>query len=92
MPLTVELSFYIGAVLFLGTVIWTVVTTPEYPPEDINAFKEQQIQRGGILNTFREIGTAVQEMPRTCDSLPGYSVLPGSVYTAFSLFSPSRSS
>jgi maltose/moltooligosaccharide transporter len=69
MPLTVELSFYIGAVLFLGTVIWTVVTTPEYPPEDINAFKEQQIQRGGILNTFREIGTAVQEMPRTMRQL-----------------------
>lgn len=68
-PLTVELSFYIGAVLFLGTVIWTVVTTPEYPPEDLKAFKEEQIQRGGIFNTFREIGTALQEMPQTMRQL-----------------------
>lgn len=69
MPLTVELSFYIGAALFLGTVLWTVVTTHEHPPEDIKAFKEQQIQRGGIENTFREIGTAVQKMPQTMRQL-----------------------
>ncbi|MBE9032080.1 MFS transporter [filamentous cyanobacterium LEGE 11480] len=31
-PQTVELSFYIGAALFLGLVLWTVVTTPEQPP------------------------------------------------------------
>ena len=28
-PLSVKLSFYLGAAVFLGTVIWTVVTTPE---------------------------------------------------------------
>ncbi|MEM9266096.1 MAG: MFS transporter [Cyanobacteria bacterium P01_F01_bin.13] len=28
-PPSIKLSFYIGAAVFLGTVIWTVVTTPE---------------------------------------------------------------
>jgi maltose/moltooligosaccharide transporter len=28
-PLTVKLSFYLGAIIFLVTVLWTVITTPE---------------------------------------------------------------
>ncbi len=68
-PLTVELSFYVGAALLLGTVLWTVVSTKEYPPEDLKAFKEQQAQQGGILNTFREIGAALREMPPTMRQL-----------------------
>ena len=26
-------SFYIGAIVFMSAIIWTIVTTPEYPPE-----------------------------------------------------------
>jgi maltose/moltooligosaccharide transporter len=33
-PLSVRLSFYIGAVAFMGAVLWTVFTTREYPPSD----------------------------------------------------------
>jgi maltose/moltooligosaccharide transporter len=33
-PFSVTLSFYIGAVAFLGAVLWTVFTTAEIPPED----------------------------------------------------------
>ena len=68
-PLTVELSFYIGAVLLLVTVLWTVVSTKEHPPEDIEAFKEEQAERGGVLNTFREIWAGLQEMPLTMRQL-----------------------
>ena len=32
-PFNVTLSFYIGAIVFLVTIIWTVITTKEYPPE-----------------------------------------------------------
>jgi maltose/moltooligosaccharide transporter len=31
-PLNVKLSFYVGAAAFLGAVLWTIVTTREYPP------------------------------------------------------------
>ncbi|MCA1992077.1 MAG: MFS transporter, partial [Coleofasciculus sp. S288] len=68
-PLTVELSFYVGAAFFLGTVLWTVLSTKEYPPEDLEAFKQEQAKRGGIINTFREIWTALQEMPLTMRQL-----------------------
>lgn len=33
-PLSVKLSFYIGAAAFLGAVLWTVFTTKEYPPTE----------------------------------------------------------
>ena len=32
-PLTVRLSFYVGAAAFFGAVLWTILTTKEYPPE-----------------------------------------------------------
>jgi len=32
-PRSVHLSFYIGAVVFLGCVLYTIVTTREYPPD-----------------------------------------------------------
>jgi len=32
-PFNVTLSFYIGAVVFLITILWTVITTKEYPPD-----------------------------------------------------------
>jgi maltose/moltooligosaccharide transporter len=40
-PLTVRLSFYIGAAVFLAAVLWTIVTTKEYPPEDMEAFTRE---------------------------------------------------
>jgi maltose/moltooligosaccharide transporter len=33
-PLSVRLSFYIGAAAFMGAVLWTVFNTKEYPPSD----------------------------------------------------------
>ena len=33
-PFNVSLSFYIGAFVFLVAILWTVVTTKEYPPEE----------------------------------------------------------
>jgi maltose/moltooligosaccharide transporter len=33
-PQSVRLSFYIGAVAFLGAVLWTVFSTSEYPPSE----------------------------------------------------------
>ena len=32
-PVSVRISFYIGAVAFMGAVLWTVFTTREYPPD-----------------------------------------------------------
>ena len=62
-PLTVELSFYIGAALFLGTVLWTVLTTPEYPPQNLAKFELLKEKRGGIASSIRETWYAFRDMP-----------------------------
>lgn len=41
-PLSVRLSFYIGAVVFFGAVLWTVLRTKEYPPEKLKSFEEEK--------------------------------------------------
>jgi maltose/moltooligosaccharide transporter len=38
LPDSVKLAFYLGAAAFLGAVLWTVLRTREYPPEDLAAF------------------------------------------------------
>ncbi|MGB3492312.1 MAG: MFS transporter [Elainellaceae cyanobacterium] len=68
-PLSVEISFYVGAIAFLSTVVWTVVTTEEHPPEDMEAFRQQQKERLGVVGTLQEIITAWKEMPPTMGQL-----------------------
>lgn len=68
-PQTIEFSFYLGAAVFLGTVLWTVLTTREHPPQNWQAFREKQRQQGGLLGSFREIGLALRHMPPTMRQL-----------------------
>lgn len=37
-PDSVKWSFYLGAIAFFGAVLWTVLRTREYPPEELVAF------------------------------------------------------
>jgi maltose/moltooligosaccharide transporter len=41
-PASVRLSFYLGALVFLGAVVWTVVRSREYSPEEMASFEENQ--------------------------------------------------
>ena len=68
-PLTVEVSFYVGGVLFLGTVLWTIVTTPEYPPVNFANFEELKSNRGGITSSLREAWQTLGNMPAIMQQL-----------------------
>jgi maltose/moltooligosaccharide transporter len=68
-PLTVKYSFQFGAVVFLLAVIWTVVTTDEYPPEDMAAFEKMKREGLGAGALLREVGDAIREMPTTMKQL-----------------------
>ena len=68
-PLSVKYSFQIGAVVFLLAVLWTVVTTGEFPPEDMEAFERSRRTRRGIGHVFSEIVSAIREMPVTMKQL-----------------------
>jgi maltose/moltooligosaccharide transporter len=73
-PLTVRLSFYVGSAAFLLAVVWTIVTTPEYPPENIEAFRRQSQQTSRFLGNVREIRAAIRDTPRTMRQLAAVQV------------------
>ena len=39
-PMSVKIAFAVGAFVFLSSIIYTVFTTSEYPPEDLDKFLE----------------------------------------------------
>lgn len=63
-PVTVRWSFYIGAAAFLGAVLYTIVTTKEYPPDP-----EAQVPARREGNMAAEILEAIREMPDTMKGL-----------------------
>jgi maltose/moltooligosaccharide transporter len=64
-PLGVTVAFYTGAVVFLAAVVWTVVTTREYPPDDMEAFERMQAEKAGIAAGASEIFHDMLAMPQT---------------------------
>ncbi|CAN5517525.1 MFS transporter [soil metagenome] len=62
-------SFIIGAVFFLGAVLWTVFTTQEYPPEDMEEFRRKQAEGNVVGSIVKEIGDALKDMPTTMKQL-----------------------
>jgi len=68
-PLTVLYSFKIGAAAFLLCVLWTVITTKEYPPESMEDFRRRKAETSGIANALKEILSAMGEIPQTMKQL-----------------------
>jgi len=68
-PLPVRLSFYIGAAAFFGAVIYTIATTSEYPPEDMEAFRRMKAEKRGPAENAREILESIAGMPATMKQL-----------------------
>ena len=62
-PANVKISFYVGAVAFLGAVLWTVFTSQEYPPEDLEKFRQRKSESGGFMHLVKEIPDALAQMP-----------------------------
>jgi maltose/moltooligosaccharide transporter len=68
-PLTVQYSFKLGAVAFAAAVLWTVLTTSEYPPEDMEEFERLRARSRRLDHWLSEILSAVREMPHTMKQL-----------------------
>ncbi|WP_205503919.1 MFS transporter [Rufibacter psychrotolerans] len=63
-PPSVKWSFYCGGVAFFLSVLWTVVKTKEYPPEDLEEFERENKQTTfwqGVSETF----FGIFKMPKT---------------------------
>jgi maltose/moltooligosaccharide transporter len=80
-PLSVKLSFHAGAVAFFGAVFYTILTTREYPPSDLEAFRLRKQESRGFGKAFAEIADALAKMPETMRRLA-----PVQIFTWLGLF------
>ena len=74
-PLTVRLSFYMGAAVFFGAVLWTIVSTQEYPPEDMEAFRRMKAEKRSVVTNAAEIFDSIARMPKTMRQLAPVQIL-----------------
>jgi maltose/moltooligosaccharide transporter len=67
-PFSLILSFFIGAAVLVGSILWTVLTTKEYPPEEQAKFDdhvEEETVKGSIFDIFKDFAN----MPSTMRQL-----------------------
>ncbi len=65
LPTNVKISFYVGAGAFLSAVLWTIFSTKENPPENLEEFRRQKAASGGFAHLLKEIPDALAKMPGT---------------------------
>lgn len=68
-PDNVKLAFFIGGIVFLGSILLTIFTTSEYPPEDIAEFEKEKKESAGFINAAKEIIHNIIAMPTTMKKL-----------------------
>lgn len=66
---SVKYSFYAGAVVFFLSVLWTVLSTDEFPPDDIKKWEEEKFKSKGFRKGFLEISKGIFKMPKTMKQL-----------------------
>ena len=50
-PQSVKLSFYIGGSVFFIAVLWTVLSSKEYPPEQLEKYSQQEEKSASSINS-----------------------------------------
>jgi maltose/moltooligosaccharide transporter len=65
-PYNVTLSFYIGAVTFLIAILWTVVTTKEFPPDE---YQKEEHFKGSSKKGLSQIISDFAGMPKAMKQL-----------------------
>ena len=64
--LNVKIAFYIGAAVFLFSMLWTVIKTKEYPPAEYELYHgKHEASSQGLASIF----TDLRNMPRTMKQL-----------------------
>ena len=63
-PDNVKWSFYIGAFFFLAAVLYTVLTSKEYPPPDLGFKEKVKESNRGFGGGVKEIFEAIMNMPK----------------------------
>lgn len=67
-PLNVKYAFYVGAVIFILAILWTIISTKEYPPKEMAQFEgdgQEEEAHGSFFDIFKDIFN----MPKTMRQL-----------------------
>lgn len=64
-PDTVRYSFYFGGAVFALAVMWTVFTSKEIPPADLERFRAERARNMGLGKAVAEILGGFGQMPKT---------------------------
>ena len=62
-PPSVKWGFFIGALVFLVSILWTIFTTQEDAPADMAAFEQEKNASKGFWNGMLDIGRNISQMP-----------------------------
>jgi len=65
-PMSVKVAFAIGAFVFLVSILYTVFTTSEYPPEDMEEFEREKAKKNQFIP---DIINNIGNMPLTMKKL-----------------------
>ena len=68
-PDNVVFSFYTGAAVLLLSIIWTVVTTKEYSPEELKRYHQEEATAEVHTARFSDIFRDIWHMPQTMKQL-----------------------
>ncbi|MCG7586616.1 MFS transporter [Photobacterium sp. OFAV2-7] len=63
-PPSVKISFICGAVVFIASILWTVIRTKEYSPQELAKFNNEQFEPEEKAS-LKEIITDIKAMPKT---------------------------
>jgi maltose/moltooligosaccharide transporter len=66
---SLKYAFYTGGIIYFLAVLWTVVRTREYPPENLAEFEAEKARTAGFWHGVQESFAGISDMPRTMRQL-----------------------
>jgi maltose/moltooligosaccharide transporter len=66
---SLKYAFYTGGLIYFLAVLWTVIRTREYPPENLAAFEAEKARTAGFWHGVKESFAGISDMPRTMRQL-----------------------
>ncbi len=68
-PDSVKYAFGVGAFILFTSILYTILTTDEYPPEDLEEFEREKSKNKGMFSGFAEIFQNIANMPSVMKKL-----------------------
>lgn len=68
-PDSVRYAFAIGAFVLFSSILYTILRTEEYPPEDMEEFKREKADKKGAFSGMNEIFKNIVGMPKVMQQL-----------------------